>query len=123
MAITLSSDQYELLLDYAYGRKTADEDLTTLQRNIDAANGVKRFFLYIRWMETGGQPPATIQIGLAWPPTQEFKLRMNRAIARSDVDDVLRTQAVRPVYVTVTNDERGVVGWTELDLWDFYLNQ
>ena len=123
MAISMSQDQYELLLDYAYGRKTADDNLSSLQRSIDAANGVKRFFLYIRWMETGGQPPSPIQIGLGWPPTQEFKLRMNRAISRSDVDDILRTQAVRPVYVTVTNDERGAVGWTELDVWDFYLNQ
>lgn len=120
--ITMTSDQYELLLEYTRGR-TPDAVLTELQRAIDLANNVKRFFLYIRWMETGGSPPSRIEIGAGWPPTQEFKLRMNRAISRQDVDDILRTQAERPVYVTVTNDELGVVGWTELDSWDFYLNK
>jgi len=121
MTISMARDQYDLLLEYANGR-TPDAVLADLQKKIDFANGVKRFFLFIRWMETGGAPPSRIEIGLGWPPSQQFKLRQDRAIAREDVDTVLRTQAVRPVYVTVTNDELGVVGWTELDSWDFQLN-
>ncbi len=123
MAITMARDQYDLLLEYANG-KAADSVLADLQRKLDAANGVKRYLLNIRWMESGGAPPTRIEIknGEGWPPTQTFLLKMDRAISRADVDDVLRTQAVRPAYVTVTNDEAGLVGWYELDQWDFYAN-
>lgn len=124
MTISMARDQYDLLLDYAYGRKTPDAVLSDLQKKVDLANGVKRFSLNIRWMETGGASPSRIEIkdGDGWPPSQTFLLKMDRAISRADVDDVLRTQAIRPVYVTVTSDELGIVGWTELDVWDFYIN-
>lgn len=119
MPISMSTDQYNALLDFAYGRRTEAEQLRQLQRTLDAANGVRRYFLAIRWMERGGSPPSRIEIGRGWPPTQSFPLRMDRPITRQDVDDVLRTQATSPVYVTVTNDENGIVGWTEIDAWDF----
>lgn len=122
MTISMARDQYELLLEYAYGRKAADDVLSDLQRKVDAANNVRRYSLNIRWMESGGSPPSRIEIGRGWPTNQTFLLKMDRAIARADVDDVLRTHATRPVYVTVTKDENGVVGWTELDDWDFYTN-
>jgi hypothetical protein len=115
----MSLDQYNALLDFAYGRRTSSAERRELQRVIDAANGVKRYFLYIRWMERGGSPPSRIEIGAGWPPTQSFKLRMDRPITRQDVDDVLSKQARNSVYPTVTNDELGNVGWTELDVWDF----
>jgi hypothetical protein len=122
MAISMSRDQYELLLQYAEGTRTSDTVLTDLKKKIDTANGVKRFFLLIRWMESGGAPPTRIEIGLGWPPTQQFELRMDRAISRDDVDIVLRTQATRPVSPVVTTDPGGTLGWTELDAWDFDTN-
>lgn len=121
MPISMSLDQYNALLDFAYGRRTSSAERRELQRVIDAANDVKRYFLYIRWMERGGSPPSRIEIGNGWPPTQSFKLRMDRPITPQDVDSVLYKQAKNPVYTTVTADENGVVGWTELDAWDFNL--
>lgn len=124
MTISMSRDQYDLLLQYAFAVLEPDAVLADLQRKLDQANGVKRYALLIRWMESGGQPPTRIEIqnGTNWPPTQQFTLKMDRAISRADVDDVLRTQATRPSYVTVTSDPAGVVGWTELEEWDFYAN-
>lgn len=122
MAISISRDQYEALLDFAFGRRTARDELVDLQKSIDTANAVKRFILLIRWMERGGKAPSRIEIGKGWPPTQTFTLQLDRPITRSDVDDVLRTQAKNAVYPTVTNDELGEVGWTELDSWDFNAN-
>jgi len=122
MAISINRDQYEALLDYAFGRRTDRDGLVALQKSIDSSNGVRRFFLLIRWMERGGKAPSRIDIGLGWPPTQTFTLQLDRPITRSDVDDVLRTQAKDAVYPTVTNDELGEVGWTELDQWDFNAN-
>ncbi len=122
--VTLSREEYELLLDYAFDRRTGLADLRALQKRIDLANDIRRYLLNIRWMEVGGKPPSRIEIKDAggWPPSQEFILRQDRPVSRQDVDLVLREQAKNPVSVTVTRDERGVVGWTELDVWDFNLN-
>jgi hypothetical protein len=120
MPISMSRDQYEALLDYANGRRTDAEGLADLQRAIDAANSVRRYSLYIRWMERGGSAPSRISIAAGWPPTQQFLLVLDRPIERADVDEVLNTQATSPVYVTVTSDVRGEVGWTEIDEWDFH---
>ena len=122
MPITIQRDQYDALLDYANGVRTDKDGLSALQKQIDAANGIRRFFLLVRWMERGGSAPSRIDIGKGWPPTQTFALRLDRPITRTDVDYVLQTQAKNPVYPTVTLDELGVVGWTELDLWDFNTN-
>ncbi len=119
MPISMTNDQYSALLDFAFQRRTNSAELTELQRRIDDANGVVRFFLYVRWMERGGSPPSRIEIGRGWPPTQQFKLRLDRPITPEDVQRVLDTQARSPAYVTVTKDEAGIVGWTELEQWDF----
>lgn len=117
--VSIARDQYDLLLEYAYGRIVPDTVLADLQRKIDAANSIRRYALCIRWMETGGSAPTLIAIGNGWPKSQQFLLKMDRAIAREDVDAILRTQATRPVYVTVTADSNGVLGWTELEEWAF----
>lgn len=122
MSISLSRDQYDLLLSYARRERAPDELLDDTQRRIDAANGVRRFALNIRWMARGGAAPTRIDIGKGWPPTQQFLLKMDRAITREDVNAILRAQPSTPVSVNVTSDPRGVVGWTELDVWDFNLN-
>jgi hypothetical protein len=119
MPISMSRDQYEALLDYAYQRRSDAEGLLAIQRAVDDANTVRRYRLYIRWMETGGGPPSRISIGAGWPPSQQFLLTLDRPIELADVQLVLDTQARKPVYVTVTKDTRGVVGWTELESWDF----
>jgi len=119
MPISMSRDQYEALLAFAAGERTDEEELADLQRRIDAANSVRRYYLNIRWMERGGSAPSRISLGQEWPPTQTYLLKMDRPIERADVDTVLETQAQSPVYVTVTDDTNGVVGWTELDQWDF----
>jgi hypothetical protein len=119
MPISMSRDQYETLLAYANRHRDDAEGLADLQRSIDATNGVRRYSLFVRWMEQGGSAPSRISIGRGWPPTQQFLLTLDRPIERADVDTVLDTQARRPVYVTVTKDVNGVVGWTELELWDF----
>ncbi len=123
-SVSLSRAEYEVLLDFAYQRRTDVVELRALQKRLDASNDIKRYLLNIRWYEVGGQPPSRIEIkeNDGWPPRQEFILRQDRPIAREDVDLLLREKARNPVSTTVTRDERGVVGWTELDVWAFNLN-
>lgn len=120
--VTLTRSQYESLLAALDG----DEQIDTaaLRAAIDSANGIQRFLLRIRWYETGGAAsvPFSIQDGGNWPPRQTFTLRQDRAISREDVDDVVRAQATNPVGVQVTPDPNGVVGWEDLDDYDFLTN-
>lgn len=122
--ITMSFEEYSLLLDHAFSRRTDATELKDLQKRIDRENSVKRYLLNIRWYEIGGAPPTRIEIknNNGWPPTQTAVLKQDRPIAREDVDTFLLGNAKNPVGVTLTKDENGIVGWTELDVWDFNLN-
>lgn len=120
--VTLTRSQYESLLAAIDGDEQVDT--AAIRAAIDSANGIQRFLLRIRWLETGGSTavPFSIREGGDWPPQQTFELRQDRAIAREDVDDVVRTQATNPVDVQVTPDPAGVVGWTGVDDYDFLSN-
>lgn len=115
--VTLTRSQYEALLSTA--RLASPQIADQLRREIDAANGITRYFLYIRWQDVGGKAPPRIELGKGWPPTQTYQLELERRIARADVDEVLRTNAVNPVSIMVTPDRLGVVGWTLIDDYDF----
>lgn len=113
MAITLTREQYDTLCALA---KTADPSAAlTLQRAIDSENGIRRFFLYVRWQNVGGRPPPRIELGKGWPSDQTATVELERPISREDVDTILRTQATNPASVMVTPDRFGVVGWTLLE--------
>jgi hypothetical protein len=115
--VTLTRTQYETLL--AAARLGNPQAAAQLQQTIDAANGITRYFLYVRWQNVGGAPPPRIELGKGWPPDQTYQLEMERRIARLDVDEVLRANAINPVSIMVTPDREGVVGWTLIDDYDF----
>jgi hypothetical protein len=117
MSIEMTRSQYDSLLFHATAADPAAA--AQLRRDIDAANGISRYFLYVRWQDVGGGQPTRISLGAGWPPELTYQLELERAIARSDVDDVLRTSAVNPVSVMVTPDRNGVVGWTLIDDYTF----
>lgn len=115
--VTLTRSQYDALLNAAHTGQTQEVD--RLRDIIDAANGITRYQLWIRWQDVGGQPPPTIELGKGWPPGMTYFLELERKIARADVDDVLRNNAKNPASVMVTPDVDGVVGWTLLPDYDF----
>ena len=115
--VTLTRSQYDALL--AAARQANPQAADQLRREIDAANGITRYFLYIRWQDVGGKAPPRIELGKGWPVNQTYQLELLRRIARADVDDVLRTNAVNPVSIMVTPDRQGVVGWTLINDYDF----
>lgn len=114
--VTLSRTQYDALLAAANGDAAVDVD--SLQASIDAANGITRYRLLIRWYEIGGQPAPRHSLS-SWPPEQEFLLEMERPITRTDVDEVLDNNATNPADPMVTTDLGGEIGLTKLDDWDF----
>jgi hypothetical protein len=116
MPVTITSEQYSALRE-----AISSNDLEEAERIlgiIDRDNGIVRYSLYIRWQNVGGNPRPVNQF-LDWPPAEQFLLQLDRPIARADVDEVLRTQANNPASVLVTPDVNGVVGWTEIESYNF----
>lgn len=115
--ITMTRQQYEAL--YQLARAQNSREANALRQDIDDANDITRFFLWIRWQDVTGSIPTHLNSFMNWPPEQQFLLELDRTPARVDVDAVLRDQAVNPAAVFVTADPQGVVGWTELDSYSF----
>lgn len=117
MPISMTRAQYEALV--AAATKGDSETTEPLAAQIDAANGIRRYVLWVRWQNVGGVTPSLIELGRGWPQDQTHKITLERAIDRLDVDEVLRNEATNPVSVMVTPDPDGEVGWTFLNDYEF----
>jgi hypothetical protein len=116
MPITLERTQYDALITAALAGNT--DEVRRIRDIIDNNNGVRRYFLFIRWQDIGGQAPRRIEF-VAWPTDATYQLELDRPITREDVDAVLNLNATNPVSVMVTPDRQGNVGWTLLGDYDF----
>lgn len=113
--MNIEREQLDALVDAA---ARGDVPATVeIYESVLAANGVKRYFLMIRWHNTGGAPTYR---STTWPPAFETHLlKQDRPIERADVDTILLALAVSPADVHVTSDVAGVVGWTAIGDFTF----
>lgn len=117
MTVSMSRSHYEALL--AAAMESNEEAALEISTAVDAENSIRRYIMWIRWVNVGGAVPSRVELGVGWPPEQTFTLRMERPISRLDVEEVLAQRAVNPASVMVTRDRRGVTGWTLLDAYVF----
>lgn len=118
-ALTLTRDQYEMLLDAAYSGDNAA--VKTLQAEIDTANFITRHAVKVRWVDVAGKavkPPTA----LTWPEQQTGTLELLVPITRAHVEEFVASRAANPTDIQVTADLNGVVGWHTLDDYDFEAN-
>lgn len=119
--ITLTAEQYTALVALARrGTRTQDEvvRLEEFLHELERANGVQRYLLWVQWQEKEAPLPAGTRFPEEWPAKQRYRIeRLDRPIARVDVDKSLRANAKKPMNVLVTQDPAGVVGWTEYDVY------
>lgn len=116
MTVSISDPLYAALRTAVIEGNTAEA--TRLLDLVDQANGIRRYFLSIRWQDVGGRPPPRAEI-MNWPKDQTYLLELDRPISRADVDQVLAQKARNPVSVMVTPDRQGRVGWTLLGDYKF----
>ena len=116
--ITLDQASYEALISLARtGAKDPDKkrQLEAFLVNLETAAGITRYFLFVRWQDLNYPLPPTTRFPEVWPPSLELQLqRVDRPIARADVNAALITNAQAPTNVMVTLDPGGIVGWTQL---------
>lgn len=91
-------------------------DLESFLRSLEERNGIKRYFLAVRWQEIGVPLKAGIVFPETWPPEYTATIQQfTRPIARADVDVLLASRAVNPQLVMVTTDPGLRLGWTLID--------
>lgn len=123
MNITLNAEQYTALVALARRGAVAEGTDAILKleeflRQTEKQAGVTRFFLWVRWQESKQPLPPTTSFPKTWPPSlQQIIERLDRPIARVDVEAMLKENATSPATVLVTQDPAGQVGWTELDVY------
>lgn len=122
MDFTLTQEDYEALISLARRGTTNQEQqraLDTFLQDIEKRNGVKRYSLWIQWTEAEQPLPPNTDFPRKWPPDLRYQLELiSRPIAKTDVDEVLRVRARKPIGVLVTEDPAAVVGWVKLE--DFF---
>jgi hypothetical protein len=115
--ITLSPYDYEILVALAIS--ASPEQGLALRQKVDAANGLTRYTLQVRWRDVGGKTPPATDYAKGWPTLELAQIQLLRPITRTDVDELLRSRASNPAAVQVTPDPYGKVGWTYLDDFNF----
>jgi hypothetical protein len=116
----LDNDEYTALVALARDGAAGGDRIPELEaflRSIEKKNGVLRYFLMVRWQETEQRMPPTTRFPAQWPPQLQKTIeRIDRPIARVDVEQLLATYATKPITVLVTIDPQGLLGWTEFDV-------
>lgn len=117
-SMNLTIEQYSALVELSRrGTTSVDQqvDLEAFLVQIEKANGVTRYLLWVQWQEAGQILPPTTKFPEVWPPElRQIIQQLNRPVALSDVQDVLNKFAKNPTNVLVTIDPAARVGWQPL---------
>lgn len=125
--LQLEQSEYESLIELAR-KGTLNADGTVNQelalgldawlRYIETKNGVERHFVWVQWQELDAPLPPGTNFPTKWPPELRATIALvGRAIAKADVEALLKTKAKNPTSVLVTRDPAAQVGWTEMDVF------
>lgn len=118
MPLTITDEDYSALVELARKGATDKVYLENFLRDIERRNGITRYFLLVQWQEMDTPLPPTTRFPEVWPPDYRAPLeRLDRPIAKADVQELLSVKARRPVTVLVTRDPNGLVGWTAFDVY------
>lgn len=122
MAVTLTLEQYQAFVSLARKGATTPDELRAVNhfiKDVERANGITRSALWVQWQEAGEPVPPTARFPMEWPKKYRALIeRLDRPVARVDVETILEQRAIKPVTVMVTPDSGATLGWTLLD--DFF---
>ena len=122
---TLSQEQYEALISLAQ-RGTYNSDgsigqqkmmvLEAFLKDIEKANGVTRYSLWVRWQDPTAPLPPGVRFPLTWPPPlQQFIQFVSRPISKTDVLMLVSQRTPNALNIFVTPDPAGLLGWSKVN--------
>ncbi len=125
--LSLDQQQYEALVAFARrgtltaGGQVREHEAHALEAflvDLERKNGIERNAIWLQWQEQDVPLPPNTNFPEKWPPEYRAYIALvGRAVARVDVDAVLKSKARKPTSVLVTKDPAAKVGWTELDVF------
>ena len=118
--ISLTSDEYEALLNWAKLGATNLDQLAFLamRRRIDVAHQIKRYTLVIRWQrltEWNTVIPGQALDALPTPRGETRVLELLRPPMRADVLAALEGEIFHEALLWVTADPKAELGWCDLE--------
>jgi hypothetical protein len=113
VSVTVSDADWAALVGSVLKEDTGE--LTTVFDRVDNQNDLTRYYLYIKWQEGGARRPGPNDPITDWPPWLFQWFVQYERFTREFVDDFLEREAINPIYVLVTDDPSGEVGWYTLD--------
>jgi hypothetical protein len=122
---TLTQEQYEALISLAQqgtlnsdGSVNQDKALVleTALQDIEKANGVKRYSLWVQWQDPNAPLPPGVSFPKTWPPELRYFIQfLTRPVSKADVLGVVRQKTKNAVNILVTPDPGALLGWTPVD--------
>jgi len=114
MSYTLTDDEFEAFKALATKYVTDQAELrniTSFIEHVEKNNGRVSYFAVILWTEAGTALPAGAVYPTNWPESLKTTIKLARPITKSDVDNTLRSVAIKPVGIQITTtDPAGVLG-------------
>jgi hypothetical protein len=100
--------------------EAASQELQNYLREIEEANGITRYSLWIRWQDpTAPLPPGwKSNFPKTWPPNLQFFLQLlTRPLTKADVLAVVDARTPTATNIMVTPDPAALYGWTQLGVY------
>lgn len=114
--VTVKLADWEALVGAVLKGET--DDLNVLLDRVDAENDLTRHYLYVRWMDAAVPRPGPDAPIEDWPPWRSAWFSSYERFTKQFIEDYVARQTSKAIYIIVTSDPAGDVGWYTLD--DFF---
>lgn len=95
--------------------KGETDNLNVLLDRVDEENELTRYYLYVRWMDGAAPRPGPDAPIQDWPPWGSDWFSSYERFTKQFVEDYVGRQTSNAIYIIVTEDPAGEVGWFTLD--------
>ena len=115
MTVSITDDDWQALVGAILKDET--DDLNVLLERVDNQNSLTRYYIYIKWMDGAAPRPGEQQPIEEWPPWVTDWFVQYTPFTKEWVEDYVASRTTNPIYILVTDDPAGDVGWYELDVF------
>lgn len=91
------------------------DDLNALLGKIDRDNDLTRYYLYVKWQDAAVPRPGPDAPIQDWPPWRMEWFTAYEPFTRQFVEEFVDRQTSKALYILVTDDPSGDVGWYTLE--------
>jgi len=116
----MSTEDFTTLVAWAelYGQSQSNSYYVTIRdrvEKIERANGVTRYFLFVRWRDRNSPFVTQDSDTSDWPPQYTHELlRYTSPWTEDEVMASITQVTPHPFDIQVTEDRSGTVGWTDI---------